>query len=71
MLEGHFRKLDFWTRCTLPFGRRIVMLPKLASANPVESLAIHPVEPTCDQVGNHTYKNVRVNAKECELNLSH
>ena len=42
------------------------MPPKLALANPVESLAIHPVEPTCDQVGNHPYKNVRVNAKEGE-----
>jgi hypothetical protein len=39
------------------------MPPKLASANPVESLAIHLVEPTCDQMGNHPYKKVRVNVK--------
>jgi hypothetical protein len=39
---------------------------KLASANPVESLAIHPVEPTYDQMGNHPYKNVRLNTKEGE-----
>jgi hypothetical protein len=38
--------------------------PKLTLDNPVESLAIHPVEPTCDHMGNHPYKNVRVNAKE-------
>jgi hypothetical protein len=44
----------------------IVTLPKLISANPVESLTIHPVEPTCDQMGDHPYKNVRVNAKEGE-----
>jgi hypothetical protein len=43
-----------------------VTLPKLALANLVESLAIHPVEPTCDQMGNHHYKNVRVNVKEGE-----
>jgi hypothetical protein len=30
--------------------------PKLALANPVELLAIHPVEPTYDQMGNHPYK---------------
>jgi hypothetical protein len=43
-----------------------VTLPKLASANLVESLVIHLVVPTCDQIENHLYKNVRVNAKECE-----
>jgi hypothetical protein len=42
------------------------MPPKLASANPVESLVIHPVELTCDQMGNHPCKNVRVDAKECK-----
>jgi hypothetical protein len=40
--------------------------PKLALANPVESLAIYPFKPTCDQKGNHPYKIVRVNVKECE-----
>jgi hypothetical protein len=40
--------------------------PKLASANPVESLVIYLVEPTCDQMGNHPYKTDRVNARECE-----
>jgi hypothetical protein len=39
---------------------------KSASTNPVESLAIHPVEPTCDQLSNHPCKNVRVYAKEGE-----
>jgi hypothetical protein len=29
--------------------------PKLALANLVESLAIHPVEPTCGQIGNRPY----------------
>jgi hypothetical protein len=42
------------------------MPPKLALANPVESLAINLVEPTCDQAGNHPYKIVRVNAREGE-----
>jgi hypothetical protein len=40
----------------------IVTSLDLASANPVESVAIHPIEPTCDQMGNHPYKIVRVNA---------
>jgi hypothetical protein len=39
---------------------------KLASANPVESLAIHPFKPTCDQTRNHPYKTVRVNVREGE-----
>jgi hypothetical protein len=39
---------------------------KSASANPVESLAIHPVEPTCDQLSNHPCKNVKVYTKEGE-----
>jgi hypothetical protein len=43
-----------------------VIPQKLASANPVESLAIYPVEPTCDQMGNRPYKNVKVNAMEDE-----
>jgi hypothetical protein len=38
-------------------GSPIVTPPKLASTNPVESLAIHPVEPTCGQIGNRPYKN--------------
>jgi hypothetical protein len=33
-----------------------VIPPKLTLTNPVESLAIHPVEPTYDQMGNHPYK---------------
>jgi hypothetical protein len=40
--------------------------PKLASANPVESLAIYPFKPTCDQTGNHPYKTIKVNAREGE-----
>jgi hypothetical protein len=40
--------------------------PELASANPVESLAIHPDEPTCDQLGDHPCKIVRVDVKEGE-----
>jgi hypothetical protein len=45
----------------------IIVPPKLALTNLAESLAIHPVEPTYDQMGNQPYKkNVRVNAKEGE-----
>jgi hypothetical protein len=40
------------------------MPPKLALANPVESLAIYLFKPTCDQMGNHPYKKVRVKARE-------
>jgi hypothetical protein len=40
--------------------------PKLASANLVESLAIYPFKLTCDQMENHPYKNVRVNARKDE-----
>jgi hypothetical protein len=39
---------------------------KLTSANPVVSLAIHPVKSTCDQMDNRPYKNVKVNAKKGE-----
>jgi hypothetical protein len=39
---------------------------KLASANPVESLAIHPDGPTCDQLGDRPCKIVRVNGREGE-----
>jgi hypothetical protein len=45
---------------------KTVMPPKLASANPLESLAIYPFKPTCDQTGNHPYKTIRVNAREGE-----
>jgi hypothetical protein len=31
----------------------IVTSPKLALANPMESLATHPIKPTCDQLSNH------------------
>jgi hypothetical protein len=37
--------------------------PKLALANPVESLAIHPFKPTCDQTGNHPYKKCQSKCK--------
>jgi hypothetical protein len=37
--------------------------PKLASPNLVESLAIHPVELTCDQVGNRPYKKCQSKCK--------
>jgi hypothetical protein len=47
-------------------GGEHVTPPKLASANPVESLAIHPNELTCDQLGDHPCKIVRVDAKEGE-----
>jgi hypothetical protein len=40
--------------------------PKLASANLVVSLAIHPVKPTCGQMSNRPCKNVRVNAGKDE-----
>jgi hypothetical protein len=40
------------------------MPSKLALANLVESLAIHPVEPTCGQIGECPYKTVRVNARK-------
>jgi hypothetical protein len=46
--------------------RPFVTPPKLASANSMESLAIYPFDPTCDQTGNHPYKTVRVNAREGE-----
>jgi hypothetical protein len=39
---------------------------KLALTNPVESLAIYPFKPTCDQKGNHHYKTVKLNAREGE-----
>jgi hypothetical protein len=42
------------------------MSPKLVFANLVESSAIHPVKPTCDQIGNHPSENVKVNAREGE-----
>jgi hypothetical protein len=44
----------------------IVTPPNLALANPVESLAIHPVEPTCGQMGNRPYKNCQSKCKEGE-----
>jgi hypothetical protein len=47
-------------------GGEHVTPPKLASANLVESLAIHPNELTCDQLGDHPCKIVRVDAKEGE-----
>jgi hypothetical protein len=37
---------------------------KLGLANPVESLAIHPVEPMCGQIGDRPYKTVKVNARK-------
>jgi hypothetical protein len=37
---------------------------KLASANPVVSLTIHPIKSTCEQMGNHPYKDVKVNARK-------
>jgi hypothetical protein len=57
-----------------PFGlfsparglRKGVTPPKLASANPMESLEIYPFKPTCGKKGNHPYKTVRVNAREGE-----
>jgi hypothetical protein len=43
-------------------GKSVTPL-KLASTNPVESLAIHPVEPACDQVGNRLYKKCQSKCK--------
>jgi hypothetical protein len=43
-----------------------VMPPKLALTNSIDSLAIYPSKPTCDQTGNHPYKTVRVNVREDE-----
>jgi hypothetical protein len=42
----------------------IVIPPKLALANLVESLAIHSVEPTCGQIGECPYKTARVNERK-------
>jgi hypothetical protein len=39
---------------------------KLASAKPVESLAIYPFKLTCSKKGNHPYKTIRVNARDGE-----
>jgi hypothetical protein len=36
----------------------VVTPPKLALTNPMESLAIHSVEPTRGQTGNHPCKNL-------------
>jgi hypothetical protein len=46
------------------------MPSKLALANSVESLAIHPVEPTCGQIGNHPYKNCQSNARKVNTSES-
>jgi hypothetical protein len=40
--------------------------PKLALANPVESLAIYKIEPTCGQIGNRPYKNCQSKYREGE-----
>jgi hypothetical protein len=50
--------------CVCGEGGLCVTPPKLASANPVESLAIHLVEPMCGQIGNHPYKNCQSKCKE-------
>jgi hypothetical protein len=39
---------------------------KLASANPMESLAIYPFKPTYDQMGNHPFRIARVNVRNGE-----
>jgi hypothetical protein len=44
----------------------VVTSPKLPSANPVESLVIHPDGPTYDQLGDHSCKIIRVSAREGE-----
>jgi hypothetical protein len=46
------------------WGVALVMPTKLALANPVKSLAIHPIEPTCGQIGDCPYKTVRVTARK-------
>jgi hypothetical protein len=43
--------------------RQGVTPPKLVSAIPVESLAIYPFKPTCDQKRNNPYKTIEVNAR--------
>jgi hypothetical protein len=45
---------------------RLCNAPKISFANLVESLAIHPVEPTCGQIGNRPYKNYQSKCKEGE-----
>jgi hypothetical protein len=44
----------------------LVTPPKLALANPMELLAIHPVKPTCGQIGNYPHKNCQSKCKEGE-----
>jgi hypothetical protein len=49
------------------FEKNVVVTPlKLALTNPVEPLAIHPVEPMCGQIGNRPYKNCQSKCKEGE-----
>jgi hypothetical protein len=55
MLKGNLKSEE--VRDWLTNLEEVVMTPKLASANPVESLAIHPAEPKCGQIGNRPYKN--------------
>jgi hypothetical protein len=51
---------------TIRLGLGSVTPPKLASANPVESLAIHPDWLTCNQLGDRPCKIVKVSAREGE-----
>jgi hypothetical protein len=51
---------------TFHSNKIIVTPPKLALANPVESLAIYQVEPTCGQIGNRPYKNYQSKYREGE-----
>jgi hypothetical protein len=72
--KGYFKKYytSMWSRicpCTICrayvrwSSHVCVMPPNLASVNLVESLGIYPFKPTCHQMGNQSYKNVRANEK--------
>jgi hypothetical protein len=73
--RGHLYRVE------LPYyslHRRVVILyhvgpvtpPILALANLVKSLAIHPVKPTCGQIGNRPYKTCQSKCKEGEQSKS-
>jgi hypothetical protein len=64
-LVNHFHSLFSTTNASINQGLS-VMPPKLASTNPIESLTIYPFKSTCDQMGNHPYKTVKVNVREGE-----
>jgi hypothetical protein len=64
MLKGKLKSEE--ARDWLTNLEEVVTPLKLASANLVKSLAIHPAEPTCGQIGNRPYKNCQSKCKEGE-----